>query len=268
VVESILSQNHEQLELVICDNASTDETEQICRKLAAADDRVIYHRQSQNVGILRNFVHALELAKGEFFRWIGDDDSLSPNYVSRCLSEFGRDDRLVLVTTRQNYVSADGTIQPSPYVETTLSADDPIQRLNQYISFLIDGNPLDPLYALARRSALAAIPRRNMIREDEVFALKLALAGPWGHVQEILARRHRTAHSLSVLAERLGVPMWHAYVPTAVECKEIFHWISTRELTPSQRRRARIAVARLLAFRPYNTSIRRVRNLVGKLLMP
>src|SRR3954454_12006058 len=83
VVTSVLAQDHENLELVISDNASTDDTEEVCRALAAEDPRVTYHRNPENVGLLNNFVAAMGHARGTFFRWVGDDDWLAPEYISR-----------------------------------------------------------------------------------------------------------------------------------------------------------------------------------------
>src|SRR2546423_12794655 len=108
VIRSVLSQDHQNLELVISDNASTDGTERVCRELAREDARVVYHRQSENVGLLNNFVAAMRLARGTYFRWIGDDDSVAPTLVSRCLGSFAADDRLVLVTTQGGFVGGDG----------------------------------------------------------------------------------------------------------------------------------------------------------------
>src|SRR5215831_9453472 len=107
-IESVLAQDHDRIELVISDNASTDGTEGICRALAAADPRVRYYRHRENIGLLNNFVATIGLAGGEYFRWIGDDDRLRPTYVSRCLDEFEKDPRLVLVTTAIEYVAPDG----------------------------------------------------------------------------------------------------------------------------------------------------------------
>ena len=64
VVWSVLAQEHDHLELVICDNASTDDTEEVSRALAKADSRIVYHRHPENVGLLNNFVSAIRLAKG------------------------------------------------------------------------------------------------------------------------------------------------------------------------------------------------------------
>jgi glycosyltransferase involved in cell wall biosynthesis len=103
VIRSVLSQTHERLELVISDNASSDGTEEVCRDLAARDRRIVYHRQSRNVGLLNNFIEVIRRARGTFFRWIGDDDWLAPQYVSRCVETLAGDPRLILVTTQIDY---------------------------------------------------------------------------------------------------------------------------------------------------------------------
>src|SRR5262249_37716485 len=142
------------------------------------------------VGLLNNFVHAIGLASGTFFRWIGDDDRLSPTYVSRCLRVFADDDRLILVTTQMAYEGPDGGVETAAYAGTGLGSAGPVARLPEMLRLLNASHLLiDPLYGMVRRAAVVGIPRRNMLREDEVFAAKLALAGPWGHVPEVLAHR-------------------------------------------------------------------------------
>jgi glycosyltransferase involved in cell wall biosynthesis len=59
VVRSVLTQDHENLELVISDNASVDATEELCRDLAAEDKRIVYVRQPENIGLLNNFQAAM-----------------------------------------------------------------------------------------------------------------------------------------------------------------------------------------------------------------
>jgi glycosyltransferase involved in cell wall biosynthesis len=258
----VLAQDHERLELVISDNASTDGTEALCRELAATDSRIVYHRQPRDLGLLNNFIQTMQLANGTFFQWLGDDDWLAPHYVSRCLEAFADDSRLILVTAQINYTRPDGTTYTRPYCGTPLRSNDPIERFDEITLYLANGMPIDPLYGLMRRTQVAAITRRNMMREDEVFATKLALAGPWGHVPQVLMHRHLKCERLSVLARYLGVPVWQAYVPTALQCREMLRWIHKGDFTPLQRRRARVAVARMYGRRHYLTLTRRVRKLV------
>lgn len=257
--ESVLAQDHDRLELVISDNASDDGTEEICRELARSDHRVRYHRQPHNIGLLNNFAEVQRLARGEYFKWIGDDDWLAPTYLSRCLAAFTEDPHLILVTTQQLYISTDGMSRTLPYDRTELHSPQPDVRFAEMLRLQTESHLLlDPLYALMRLPVVSRIPRRNMLREDEVFAATMALAGPFGHVPEILARRRaRPFTRLPVLAERLDLPRWHARIATALQCRALLHTVEQADLDPGQRRRARAAVARLYLRRHRRTAIRR-----------
>ncbi|WP_433250258.1 glycosyltransferase family 2 protein [Streptosporangium sp. CA-135522] len=262
VVESVLAQDHRNIELVICDNASTDDTEELCRELARSDGRIAYHRQPQNVGLLNNFIHAGRVARGAFFRWVGDDDWLAPDCVSRSLRAFAQDERLILVTTQVSYTDPDGTTQTGVYEGTGLLSDDPADRFAEMLRMLNESHLLiDPLYGLMRRDRVVDIPRRNMLREDEVFAAKLALAGPWGHVPEVLAHRHWKHERIGVIGRRLGVPAWQSHFSMTLQYMELLNLVRESGLDERQRRRARAAVHRMYARRQQRTVSHRSRKL-------
>jgi hypothetical protein len=263
VVRSVLAQDYDHIELVICDNASTDRTEDVCRELVRADSRIEYHRHQDNIGLLGNFISAIQMAKGTYFRWIGDDDWLAPDFVSRTLECFTEDQSRLIVTTQIAYTSPDGvTSSYNSYDGALMASHDPVERLTEMMR-LLNESPLliDPMYALVRREPVASIPRRNILREDEVFAAKLALAGPWGHVPLILAGRHTKVQRLPQVARGLGVPGWQAHMATTLQCREILHWIGQSELADNQKRQARAAVGRMFVRRQAKTYRHRGRKL-------
>jgi hypothetical protein len=263
VVRSVLAQDYDQIELVICDNASTDYTEDVCRELVRSDSRIVYHRHQDNIGLLGNFISAIQIAKGTYFRWIGDDDWLAPDFVSRTLECFTEDESRLIVTTEIAYTSPDGiTKSDNSYNGAPMASHDPVERLIE-IMRLLNESPLliDPMYALVRREPVASIPRRNILREDEVFAAKLALAGPWGHVPLILAGRHTKVQRLPQVASGLGVPGWQAHMATTLECGEILRWIGQSELADNQKHQARAAVRRMYIRRQARTYAHRARKL-------
>ena len=99
-VRSVLAQDYPNLELVICDNASDDATEQICRRIAGADPRVRYLRSATNIGLMPNFRKALEESAGKYFTWLAHDDALSdPAYLSTVVSYLERHPDTVACTT-------------------------------------------------------------------------------------------------------------------------------------------------------------------------
>ncbi|MFI7701654.1 glycosyltransferase family 2 protein [Nonomuraea sp. NPDC049480] len=264
VVRSVLAQDYPAIELVISDNASTDGTEELCRDLAAGDSRIVYHRHPENVGLLGNFMHAARISQGAFVRWIGDDDRLEPTCVSRAVAAFVADERVILVTNQVSYSGPDGTLSTVPYEGAGLGSDDPVERFGEMLRLLNESPYLiDPLYGLLRRGPAVGIPRRNMLREDEVFAAKLALAGPWAHVPEVLSHRNWRQERISGLARRLDVPSWQSHLSNTLQCRELLSWLPHADLTGEQRRRARAAVLRMYARRQRRTVAHRGRKLLS-----
>jgi Glycosyltransferases involved in cell wall biogenesis len=263
VAKSVLAQDHDRIQLVISDNASTDDTEDVCRELARSDGRIAYHRQPTNIGLLNNFRYVIGAAEGRYFRWIGDDDRLEPSFVSRCLQVFAEDPRLILVTTAISYTGPDGGAQAVEYPGTALASDDPVERFVEMLRLLNASHlMIDPLYGMMLRDTVAPIPRRNMLHEDEVFATKLALAGPWGHVPEVLAHRVWKDDQVGALGRRLGVPMWQWRIRNTLQTRETLRWLRHVHLTDEQRRRARAAVYGMYLTRQWKVLQRRGRKLV------
>jgi glycosyltransferase involved in cell wall biosynthesis len=267
VVRSVLAQDHENLELIISDNASTDDTEAVCRGLAGDDSRVVYCRQPQNIGLLPNFVFALNQSRGDFFRWIGDDDWLAPDYVSRCLKALGERPDAVLATTLIQYVGLDpGASQAALYDPGPLASSDPVDRIGAMLTALNAHHfVVDPLYALLRRDAVVRIPRRNMYQEDQHYAVQLALAGPWVHVPALLAGRSVGVPRATLAAERLGFPKWQLRVGTSLLCREFLRDVDEIELAAAQRRRAYAEIARFYGGRQAHIATNRARR-IGRLV--
>jgi glycosyltransferase involved in cell wall biosynthesis len=81
-LRTVLAQDYRHLEILISDNASTDGTEQLCRDAAAADRRICYVRQPENIGLYANHNFCLEEARGEFVCLFHDDERYGPDVVA------------------------------------------------------------------------------------------------------------------------------------------------------------------------------------------
>ena len=82
-IESVLQQEFDDFELVICDNASTDQTPEICRSYA--DARIRYLRFEQLVKQGGNWNRCLKLARGEYVALLHSDDRYLPGFLEqRC----------------------------------------------------------------------------------------------------------------------------------------------------------------------------------------
>jgi len=84
VLLSIAEHEHE-IEIVISDNASADDTGNIVHAFQDTHPWIRYHRNEQNIGAERNFYHLAKLAQGENIWIFGDDDIMEVSAVSRVL---------------------------------------------------------------------------------------------------------------------------------------------------------------------------------------
>jgi len=78
-VQSVLDQTFKDFELLIVDNASTDETADIVRSFK--DKRIVYHQNEQNIGMINNWNRCIDFSKGKYLIILGDDDKLYPNFL-------------------------------------------------------------------------------------------------------------------------------------------------------------------------------------------
>ena len=130
-IESALAQTCGDIELLISDNCSTDDTEEICRSYARDDGRVVYTRMDVNVGAAANFSRLPHLARGTYFKWICDDDSMSPMFVESCLPVADSDPEIITVAPTVEVV--DETGQVLQHASTYVTPDPwPADRLGQY----------------------------------------------------------------------------------------------------------------------------------------
>lgn len=191
-IRSVLDQTFEDLEVLVVDNASTDRTSEICTRLAEEDPRVRHVRNETNIGQNPNFTRTLELAGGEYFRWMGDDDWLYPDYVQRCVEALDSAPDAVACTTFQEHVSPDGNRFYEEYTGPRVTGSDPIARFDRMLRFLTSPFTwIDPVYTMFRRSSMEASPGMRSSRfGDLMFSCELALAGPFVHVPALLCGRN------------------------------------------------------------------------------
>jgi glycosyltransferase involved in cell wall biosynthesis len=84
-IESATNQTHANLEILIIDDGSTDETEEIVREFCNNDARIQYLKRPQNLikgaNACRNY--GLSIAKGKYIKWLDSDDLLIANCIEK-----------------------------------------------------------------------------------------------------------------------------------------------------------------------------------------
>jgi glycosyltransferase involved in cell wall biosynthesis len=226
-LDALLSQSHHRFELIISDNASTDDTSDICLEYAGRDDRIRYYRNEANHGSIVNFNRVLALAEGEYFMWAADHDNWGREYVSRCVQVLDNDSTVVLCSTEAAWIDSSGEVIediPTP-IDT--------RGLNKVSRFRVILRSLDncyPIYGLIRMAALEQIgPLRQSFAPDILLLTELSLLGAFAFIPERLFYLRRTkgwgdvyVHAeklkINIASRRLGLRLYCEFLWQRCQC--------------------------------------------------
>lgn len=214
-VRSILDQGFADLELIIVDNASDDGTAAIAERMVAADQRVRYHRNPENIGAALNFCRAFELARGRYFKWAAYDDWLEPSFLTRCVEVLDREPETVLVFPSTNVYDESGELLRR-YQHPDGLTSGPIA--DRFFEALWNWKYATAVFGLMRTDLLAQTSLiQPYVSSDRVMFLELVLLGDIREIDEYLFNSTETA---SVRKGR-GITWWAARTKTRPTCD---HW--------------------------------------------
>lgn len=219
-VDSLLDQDYSPIEIVIGDNASTDNTESVSRYYERKYTSVRYVRQSQNLGPTPNFESLRSVGSGEYFMYLGDDDWLDPAYISRCVAELERDSSRSLVAGLTCYHRDSEARYTEPRPITIDGSDGPSRLLSFYRSVRGNGVFYGVVPAWANETAP---PLRNVQGGDMLHVAALAYLGNVATIDDVFV--HRTVNGMSVslanVAATLGLGWFQAQAPQIA----IAYWV-------------------------------------------
>ncbi|MDJ0795216.1 MAG: glycosyltransferase family 2 protein [Calothrix sp. MO_167.B12] len=196
-LDSILAQTFTDFELIISDNASTDNTEAICREYMAKDCRIKYYKNDKNLGGGPNYHRTFELSNGEYFKWAAHDDVIAPDFLSKCIDVLDQNPDVVLCHSLVSYINENGDFLRNYNVH--LRTNSP--KIQVRFHDLLAKHLCYPIFGLIRTSALQVTPPQGGYgAADAIFLLRLALQGRFYEIPEYLFfSRSHAQQSLSIL---------------------------------------------------------------------
>ncbi len=190
-IESILCQSFTDFELIISDNASIDETSEICRKFAEKDHRVRYLNNSENIGAAANFNRVFHLEKSKYFKWAAHDDELGPGYLEKCVNILEKNNDRVLCHSQVNVINETGAVIRHDLIDTCpLDSGSASERFNALIRTDLD---IYEVFGVIRRDVLERTPLiGSYIASDRSLRAELGLHGKFSFLPEplFLCRDH------------------------------------------------------------------------------
>lgn len=262
-VEALLDCDYRNLEILVSDNGSRDETQSVGEALALAHDRVRYFRHAENMGPVANFEFVRGQARGKYFLWHGDDDYLGPDYIRACVEMLERDSSLVLVSglAAYHYLGGEEITHYGNVIQPRSAS--PLMRIVTYL-WRVDENSIFCGVYRVDRVKQGSMP--NRLAGDWMWMTDVLLQGPALVIPSVYVHRDygdSTSLNVTRIVEVQGLPAWHARAPwTAVVIHFMHHlWRSLR--------RSRVAPSRAVVFCGVVASVlmaRALRAYVGRFL--
>lgn len=208
-LDSLLTQTYQDFEIIICDNASTDATQQICRAYAESDPRVRYYRNTCNIGAAPNFNRTFKLSRGEYFKWSAHDDLCAPTFLEKCVAALDADASAVLCCSEILYIDAAGeVIGESPY-NRALATGSPRPE-ERFCSLMLSGCMNFTIFGLIRAEALRRTPLQGSYdAADQILLARLALLGRFHEIPEgLFFYRLHAGQSINLGHDPVAYSVW------------------------------------------------------------
>jgi glycosyltransferase involved in cell wall biosynthesis len=254
-IESVLAQSYGDFELIISDNASTDESEATCREYAASDPRIVYLRNATNIGAAGNYNQLFHRSRAPYFRWFNADDLSSPRLHQECLAALQAHPGASMAYGKTELIDSDGLVT-GPYEDRLNLQQESVAE--RFFEFLRVVGQTNAIYGLMRRSALAATALMGSGKfpaADTVLMAELALQGKIVEVPEALffRRMHKGASSWERGATDVQQKFWlgshgRFVMPTVKRMSALMAAVDRAPASAAERRRMKRHVLRQLVW--------------------
>lgn len=209
---SIVAQTYPQIELIVIDDGSKDDTALVIERFVAGirrDMRVEFHRQ-ENRGLGPTLARALNMAKGDYVQFLASDDALFPDMTARVVASFtdARDDVAAIACDGYVFDGVSGphrtfsSVHPKPFLgnqHRELMAGNwlPAMGLVYRRDRLVEVGGVDPELAYEDWGMLLALTRRYRVAQipEKLFLYRQ-------HGQNSSANTGRMRDALQVLGKR------------------------------------------------------------------
>ncbi|RKZ46126.1 MAG: glycosyltransferase family 2 protein [Gammaproteobacteria bacterium] len=248
-LQSVLTQTHADLEVLILDNASEADTQSVVQ--AMADPRVRYVGSNENIGLFRNWNRAIKLNRSPYLAILPDDDELLPEFIQQSLAALEANPNAAYSFAKVNAIGMDN--EPVPLSDEC--PDDGVMSGLELLHQFVAGTNwvIQPSTVMIRTSALDAVgpfdTTHSRLSIDLNLYLRLAAAFDIVFIAKVLARNrihaeqqtqqsHRSSGGtgpLATLAERTDA-VAHLLKSERGESASYRLWLADRLMQLSLRR--------------------------------
>jgi O-antigen biosynthesis protein len=158
-ISSVLDQGYDSVEILVLDNASTDNTSKVLSAFAS-EPRVRYFRNARNVGPSYNVLNGIQIAQGHYLSLLMADDYYNPGFLSKLLPRMLANPEVVVGYTAIRWVNEQGNALNAPR-HPGYEQEDYVGGRNEVAELLIHDSYIPPSAALIQREPFLQVWRRD-----------------------------------------------------------------------------------------------------------
>ena len=215
-LDSLLTQSFKDFELIISDNASTDNTAEICKRYLEKDNRIKYYRNKVNIGAVANFNNLINYATAPYFMWAAYDDMWEPSYISKLINIMESDKSIALAFSVIDSIDEDGKqIRVYPKILKLSSSETIFKRLFKFIMFEESDGKANLIYGIMRLNRIKEIGGFNKtlgeFAADDLFLFSMLFKGNFYIFDELLFHKRRSLGWYERRSLWENISRWHTY---------------------------------------------------------
>ncbi len=199
-LDSILNQTYRNLEILLIDDGSSDNTKQIIIDYAARDGRIIPAFNETNMGLIRTLNKGVKSATGKYIARMDADDVSALNRIEVILNAFLANPDLDVISAGYRFLTTKGVIERRAYPKATLS------KALRFVSFFC--TPVNHPCVMARTEIFKENPfdEEYIHSEDyELFSRLLSKGYKFSNLNEPLYCLRMNPESVSNRFEQLQI---------------------------------------------------------------
>ena len=109
-IDTLRAQSFQDFELIVCDDCSPDDTEEVVNRYQGLENRIVYHRNSRNIGMPGNLNEGIRLSRGEYIANLHDGDLYEPQLLEKWKSALDRNPGAAFVFNQYAGLDPDGGV--------------------------------------------------------------------------------------------------------------------------------------------------------------
>lgn len=183
-IESLINQTYANLEIIIIDDCSSDNSKEIIKRYAAKDSRIKFKINETNKGLIYNFNELFKISTGEYFLWADQDDFREYTFIEKAQKILENNPQSILChsETRVFFESIKNILHIN-YMSKISQSYDVVSRYKRMLWYYNDTN----IYGLIRSSSLRKTSLWNTMNgSSNNLLFQLILLGKFEYIDEPL----------------------------------------------------------------------------------